>query len=213
MKSSWTSPMKTKLSIPAWRLCTYYQRRKSTLKKNCVQQVCMYVCSMTYSCMYVTAWCTKSCDLLSWEIKENNILKCLVSCKVLETVELCESISECSVSIWKTDWYLFISSVTMAPIEDRHLLLPKRLRKHSRRFLAKASGGMGSAKTMPPHHACPRGEMLMAGMRPCFFSAPVFSEQTVKQHNKLIKNNLESRAWLWPWKTLMIISCCDLGKT
>lgn len=128
----------------------YYQRRKSTLKKNCVQQVCMYVCSMTYSCMYVTAWCTKSCDLLSWEIKENNILKCLVSCKVLETVELCESISECSVSIWKTDWYLFISSVTMAPIEDRHLLLPKRLRKHSRRFLAKASGGMGSAKTMPP---------------------------------------------------------------
>lgn len=154
--------MKTKLSIPAWRLCTCYQRRKSILKKKTVyseyvcmcvlwlMHVCMYVCSTTYACMYVTVWCTKSCDLLSWKIKEknNNTLKCLVCCKVGETVKLGEFISECSVFEKQTD--IFLSSMNMAPTEYPHLLLPKRLRKHSRRSLAKASGGMGSAETMAP---------------------------------------------------------------
>lgn len=174
----------------------------------------MYVCSMTYACMYVTVWCTKSCDLLSWKVKENNnnTLKCLVSCKVGETVELGKFISECSISIWKTDWYLskfyeygshWISTFDFA----------KEIKKTQQKILGKGFWRHGKCRNNGPHCACPWGETLMAGRRPCFFSALVCSEQTVKLHHKLIKNNLESRAWLWPWKTLMIISCCDLGET
>lgn len=164
MESSWISPMKTKLSIPAWRLCTYYQRRKSTLKKNCVQQVCMYVYSMTYACMHVTVWCTKSCDLPSWNGKENNTLKCLVNCARNGWVRWIHIGMQRKVFERQTD--IFLSSVTMAPIEDPHLLLPKRLRKHSRRFLAKASGGMGSAKTTPPTMPVPEERCSWQGCIP-----------------------------------------------
>lgn len=91
----------------------------------------------------------------------------------------------------------FQSSLTMAPTEDPHLLFPKRLRKYTGRFLAKASGDMGSAETMGPTmpgQVFPEKRCSMAVMLPRFFSAPIVSEQTVKLRNKLIKNNLESRA-------------------
>lgn len=188
------------------------KEKKHIEKKTCVQQVCMYVYSMTHACMHVTVWCTKSCDLLSWKVKENNTLECLVSYKVLETVQLGESISECTVSIWKTDWYL--SKFCDYSSHWRSIFaFAKEIKKTQQKILGKGFWGHGKYRNNTPHHACPQGEMLMAVMHPCFFSALVFSEQTVKLHNKLIKNNLESRAWLWPWKTLMIISCCDLGKT
>lgn len=156
-KKTFHTSMKTMHILP--------KEKKHIEKKNCIQQVCMYVCSMTYTCMYVTVWCTKSCDLLSRKIKENNnnTLKCLVSCKVGEMVELGEFISECSVSIWKTDWYLskfyeygshWISTFAFA----------KEIKKAQQKILGKGFWGHGKCRNNGPHRRDASLFLLSLGM-------------------------------------------------